>query len=69
VLSPRGALNLLDCCFPLDSRSIFIRSLGRALVAYTLDTRVNAHLPALKAYACIPPLVLPDNSAAASTKK
>ncbi len=68
VLSPRGARNLMERCFPLDGRSIFIRSLSRNVIAGTLDTRINDHLASLNAYACIPPLCLPDNSPAVSTK-
>lgn len=69
VVSPRGARNLIKHCFPLDGRPIFIASLNRTLNAFTLDTRINAHLSVLQAYACIPPVVLPSNDAATSAKK
>lgn len=68
LISPQGARNLLKHCFPLDGRLIFIPGLNRNIVAFTLDSRINAHLAALQAYACIPPLVLPSNDAATSAK-
>jgi hypothetical protein len=29
---------------------------------FTLDTRMNAHLPFIQGFMCLPPLVMPDNA-------
>lgn len=68
VLSPAGAKRLLDLCFPLDDRTIFVESLGRKIGVTTLDGRINTHLAELNAYAAVPPIALPDNYPARSAK-
>ena len=63
LLSPAGARGLLAGCFPLDERQLQDHTKNnRPLRTYTLDTRVSTHLHFLRAYACVPPLVMPDNS-------
>jgi glycosyl transferase family 25 len=68
MLSPRGAQRLLELVFPLHGRPIHIQSLGRRLRTRAVDVRTNAHLGQVKAYACIPPLAIPSNDIALSTK-
>ncbi len=68
VLSPQGARRLLDLCFPLDDRAVFVEALGHKVWVTTLDGRINTHLEEIAAYAAIPPIALPDNHAARSAK-
>jgi glycosyl transferase family 25 len=68
VLSPQGAKRLLNACFPLDDRYVMIESIGQLLRASTFDSRINAHLAEVTAYAAIPPIALPDNDPARSAK-
>lgn len=68
LLSPSGAQSLLRQCFPLDARAVHFSGRKESIRAYTLDTRINAHLRFINAYACLPPLVMPDNTRAHSAK-
>jgi glycosyl transferase family 25 len=69
LVSPRGAKTLLKLAFPLDGTPIAIRSLrGRVLKTMSLDIKLNVCLPSIKAYTCLPPLALPSNDIATSTK-
>lgn len=68
LLSPRGARLLLEKCFPLDGRTLHVAASKLKMSTYTLDTRIDTHLPFVHAYACMPPLVMPDNRQAVSAK-
>jgi len=68
LLSPSGAQSLLRQCFPLDARAVHFSRRKESVQAYTLDTRINAHLRFINAFACLPPLVMPDNTPAHSAK-
>jgi hypothetical protein len=68
LVTPKGARRLLELCFPLDGRPIFYGQLGRAMVAWTIDARMNDHLGEIGAYVCAPPLAMATNDAASSAK-
>jgi glycosyl transferase, family 25 len=68
LISPTGARSLLRQCFPLDSRTAYVPVAQKSIRTFTLDTRVNAHLRFIQAYACLPPLVMPDNAPTSSVK-
>ena len=60
VISPLGAKRLLQLCFPIENRLLFIPGLGlRSYVG--LDHTLNAHYSSISAYMCWPPLVLSPN--------
>ena len=68
LISPAGARSLLIKCFPLELRTLQVAASGVKLATNTLDIRIDTHLPFVRAYACVPPLVMPDNRAATSAK-
>nr|WP_207801866.1 glycosyltransferase [Phenylobacterium hankyongense] len=58
-ISPKGARALLGECLPLRHRGIhFVQ--GMDYWDEGIDTAANALYPTLKAYACLPPLVVQD---------
>lgn len=62
ALSPRGALSLMQRCLPMVSLPIHYPSLGgRTLISTSIDHIMNRHYVDMKAYCCVPPLVLTDN--------
>ena len=67
LISPKGAGQLLKSCFPLDSRTIAL-SPTETVKANLIDIRVNASLRFLRAFACVPPLAMPDNAPARSVR-
>lgn len=62
LISPSGARALLRLCFPLESRAVNVPGLSYLMGTFTLDTRMNAHLPFIQGFMCLPPLVMPDNA-------
>ena len=69
VISPKGAKNLIDRCFPLDSRTVILRRAGRSISAYTLDCMMTTIYRHMLAYACLPPLVMTPNNPKTSTTR
>jgi len=67
LISPKGAGQLLKSCFPLDSRIVAL-SPTEAVKAVIIDIRVIASLRFLRAFACVPPLAMPDNAPARSVR-
>jgi glycosyl transferase, family 25 len=67
VVSPAGAAKLLQLCFPMDNRSLFVPLLGRELAASGIDHMMNSIYNATEAYACFAPLVVPRNDHTTST--
>lgn len=67
VISPAGARKLLQLCFPMDNRAYKVQLLGRELNAVGIDGMLNCLYPAIQAYACFAPLVVPRNDTATST--
>lgn len=81
AITPRGAVALLDCCFPMTVGNISVvpgrnphyvggGTLGSGTVrlgVYTIDGVMNRFYAKLAAYACVPPLVLPHNDPSTST--
>jgi GR25 family glycosyltransferase involved in LPS biosynthesis len=67
VISPEGARRLLELCFPMDNRAVYISGLGREVQTTGLDGMMNSIYPYVNVYACFAPLVLPGNNKAIST--
>jgi hypothetical protein len=51
----------------MDNRVLEFPNTGARFAAYSIDGMMNAFYGNLKAYACLPPLVLPPNDKAKST--
>lgn len=66
-VSPGGASKLLKCCLPIRPMETFYPVLNRTLPNASIDHMMNALYPALKAYACFPPLAVTRNDHAIST--
>lgn len=67
AISPKGAMELIKRCLPFNSPAITYPGLGgKSLVASSVDHLMNQHYANLKAYTCVPPLVLTDNMQARS---
>ena len=67
AVSPAGAKRLREGCFPMDNRMLEFPNTARRLPAYSIDGLMNAFYAGLRAYAAVPPLVLPPNDKAKST--
>ena len=67
AISPAGAASLRKACFPMDNRIIEFPATQKRLPAYSIDGMMNAFYAGMKAYACLPPLVLPPNDKSKST--
>ena len=68
VLSPLGARRMYPYWLPMDNRMVTIEALGnRSLMSMGADMMGNSIYRYVKAYACVAPLVVPRNNAAAST--
>lgn len=61
VISPNGAKKLLQLCFPMQERKIYIESLKRQTTTYTLDIIINYFYDKINPYICFPPLVITPN--------
>jgi glycosyl transferase, family 25 len=61
AISPQGAKTLLERCFPLSNRSIYVPSLGRSIVSFGIDTLLNTFYSELKAFCTVPPLGMSPN--------
>jgi glycosyl transferase family 25 len=60
-VSPKGARALLDYCVPLRPLLIDFDGFGITMQNRTLDAMLNGICPRLRAFACVPPLALPEN--------
>ncbi|MCX5619967.1 MULTISPECIES: glycosyltransferase family 25 protein [Bombella] len=70
ALSPLGAVSLMKRCLPMASLPINYPSLGnRTLISSSIDHLMNRHYAEMKAYCCVPPLVLTDNLTAQSLNR
>jgi GR25 family glycosyltransferase involved in LPS biosynthesis len=68
LISPKGGAALLRRCLPLDSRNVNIPAFDGYMTADSLDVRINAHLREIRAYASVPPLVMPQISPETSVR-
>lgn len=66
LVSPLGARKLLELCFPIRDRSIFVPGLRMPVGPSTIDALMNAFYSTLTSYVVWPPLVLPPNDPASS---
>lgn len=70
ALSPRGAVSLMKRCLPMSTMPIHYPSLGnRVLMSSSIDHIMNRHYADMKAYCCVPPLVLTDNMTSRSLNR
>lgn len=61
TVSPAGARTLLDMCLPLARQFIRFEGFGIGIPNNGIDCMMNTAYPKLKAYACMPPLVVSEN--------
>jgi GR25 family glycosyltransferase involved in LPS biosynthesis len=66
-VSPTGARALLDTCLPLARQFIHFKGFGIGIPNNGIDCMMNTAYPKLKAYACMPPLVVSENRQEIST--
>jgi len=59
-VSPRGARALLDWCLPIRPMIVDFAGFGLRLNNAGIDCLMNGVMPSLKAYVCLPPLVISD---------
>ncbi|MBZ9822798.1 glycosyltransferase family 25 protein [Mesorhizobium sp. CA4] len=57
-ISPRGARALLDWCLPIRPMIVDFAGFGLRLSNTGIDCLMNGVMPSLKAYVCLPPLVI-----------
>jgi GR25 family glycosyltransferase involved in LPS biosynthesis len=57
TLSPRGARNLLEKCWPLKDETLPMTGTGTQVDIYGVDAKVSATIPFMQAYLCFPPIV------------
>ncbi len=71
AISPKGARQLLELCFPLTGMAVAVPALGKVIrPASTLDMVANAYYRALRAFCTVPPLaIVPNNDSDTSTSK
>jgi glycosyl transferase family 25 len=60
-VSPSGARTMLDICVPLSEVQIEFGEGRPTLRNGAIDSMVNAVYPRIKAYVCVPPLVVSEN--------
>jgi len=66
AVTPKGAALLTEKCFPLDNRPIYLRNENRSIPAFGLDCMMIPAYPTMRAYLCLPPLVMTPNDPATS---
>jgi GR25 family glycosyltransferase involved in LPS biosynthesis len=59
-VSPKGAHALLDWCLPVRPMVVDFTGFGLRLNNAGIDCIINGVMPSLKAYVCLPPLVISD---------
>jgi GR25 family glycosyltransferase involved in LPS biosynthesis len=62
TVTPSGARKLLETCVPLRDRHITFPGAGVVTRAVTIDVTMCDAFPTMKAYLCLPPLVIQDRS-------
>jgi GR25 family glycosyltransferase involved in LPS biosynthesis/Tfp pilus assembly protein PilF len=67
MISPQGARKLIAECFPLKTRSFYIRSLKRDVLNYGVDIPMCHAYSRLNSYCAFPPIVVSKNERATST--
>jgi GR25 family glycosyltransferase involved in LPS biosynthesis len=67
VVSPSGARKLIDGCFPMSSRVVWIPTLGAMLRSHSKDALMNEQYRTMAAYVSIPPIAMPINDKEQST--
>jgi glycosyl transferase, family 25 len=67
AVTSKGAQFLIRSCFPMDNRPVLYRSYGHSIPAYGLDCVMATLYPRMRAYACVPPLVMTPNDHKTST--
>jgi hypothetical protein len=60
-VSPAGAAALLKMCLPLARQFIRFEGFGIGIPNNGIDCMMNMAYPKLKAYVCMPPLVVSEN--------
>lgn len=65
-VTPTGARALLRACLPMTDRLVSFNEADLVLANSNHDTDMNRAYPALRAYACLPPLALSENRHEAS---
>ena len=68
-VTPQGARALLSQCLPLDARLIDFPGFGVRINNNSLDCVMNGAYPSLKAFVCMPPLVVAENNEEASINR
>jgi len=67
AVSPSGARNLMQACFPMDNRAVSVRFLDRSFPSYGLDCMMAVAYRNLRAFVCVPPLAMTPNEKKLST--
>ncbi|WP_143748224.1 glycosyltransferase family 25 protein [Mesorhizobium carmichaelinearum] len=67
-ISPKGARALLDWCFPIRPMLVDFTGFGVRLNNTGIDCVTSGLMPSLKAYTCLPPLVITDDRAEDSVR-
>ena len=60
-VSPQGARQLLDSCFPLKRERVVVPGMKIRLPSDTIDVVMIQHYRRLKSYVCVPPLAWTEN--------
>lgn len=58
TITPSGARAMVDACLPITDRTVAFTYGGEVLANSTHDVDMNLVYPALRAYACVPPLAV-----------
>jgi GR25 family glycosyltransferase involved in LPS biosynthesis/glycosyltransferase involved in cell wall biosynthesis len=66
-VSPKGARALLDFCLPLSTKLIDFPGFGVRIDNEGIDCAMNIAYPSLRAFVCVPPLVVTENRSEIST--
>lgn len=69
TVTPWGAQQLLKACLPLRNERIEFAGYNVSVENHTLDAAMNKAYPALKAFACLPPLAVSENDPATSINR
>lgn len=67
AVAPGGAEQLIEHCFPMDTRPVHLRCINRTFLAYGIDCMMGTFYRNIRAFVCIPPLVMTPNDQNAST--
>ena len=69
AVAPTGAEQLIRHCFPMDNRPVHSRAAGQAFWAYGIDCMMATVYKTIRAFICVPPLVMTPNEQKTSTTK